>query len=109
MTLRLATQLPGENPGGRVLKRPYQPLPASESMFGVLATSSGVFPPSSAMSLSAIPSPIRIIYFIGSTLSVFFRLFKKLHRQGVEERGTRRTLFVRRSYEHCSQRRRWTF
>src|SRR4030067_2968015 len=37
------------------------------------------------------------------------RLLKKLHMQGVEEQGMRRTLFVRLNDSPCSQRRRWTF
>src|SRR5213076_467199 len=61
------TSLPGGRPRGMVRVSPRMPREAMWSRFGVRAYSSGVFPPSSAIGSSAIPSPWRTTYFIAIT------------------------------------------
>src|SRR5947207_1970891 len=61
------TSLPGGRPRGMVRVSPRMPREAMWSGFGVRAYSSGVFPPSSAIGSSAIPSPWRTTYFIAIT------------------------------------------
>src|SRR2546426_429035 len=58
------TSLPGGRPRGMVRVSPRMPREAMWSRFGVRAYSSGVFPPSSAIGSSAIPSPCSTTYFI---------------------------------------------
>src|SRR5207247_8143585 len=58
------TSLPVGNPRGMVRVSPRMPREAMWSRFGMRAYSSGVFPPSSAIGSSAIPSPWRTTYFI---------------------------------------------
>src|SRR5256886_9245522 len=58
------TSLPGGRPRGMVRVSPRMPREAMWSRFGMRAYSSGVFPPSSAIGSSAIPSPWRTTYFI---------------------------------------------
>src|SRR3989441_7373122 len=58
------TSLPGGRPRGMVRVSPRMPREAMWSRFGVRAYSRGVFPPSSAIGSSAIPSPWRTTYFI---------------------------------------------
>ena len=60
-----ATSLPGWKPSATVTSRPVRPMPASLSMYGVLAYCSKVLPPSDSTAQSAIPSPKMMICFIG--------------------------------------------
>src|SRR3970282_554821 len=48
-------------------------------------------------------------FFSNIEKPVLFRLFKKLHMQGVEEQGARRTLLYAAVSERQRQRRRWAF
>src|SRR5206468_4493667 len=58
------TSLAGGKPRGMVRVSPRMPREAMWSRFGMRAYSSGVFPPSSAIGSSAIPSPGRTTYVI---------------------------------------------
>src|ERR687888_386616 len=62
------TSLPGGRPRGMVRVSPRMPREAMWSRFGVRAYSSGVFPPSSAIGSSAMPSPWRTTYFIAASV-----------------------------------------
>ena len=58
------TSEPAEYPGGVVLTVPSRPPMATASMFGFLATSSGVLLPRSGMAVSAAPSGMMMTYFM---------------------------------------------
>ena len=61
--LRFDTSLPGYISFGTTWTIPTAPLAAMKSMFGLSAASSGVRFPIAAIGQSAMPSPIRMMYF----------------------------------------------